>query len=90
MKGMFCQSCQRHDMRPFDRDTWNKQPCMRIHLESVTDHERSAAHKLALKQDYETTQHVDVAVAIVPHVYMTDMTKMFACLYHLVKQRIAA
>lgn len=88
-KGMFCQSCQRHGMMPFDRDTWNKQPCTRLRLESVTDHERSAAHKSALKQDVEATLHADVAVSIVPRVNMTDMTKTFACLYHLVKQRIA-
>lgn len=88
-KGMFCQSCQRHNMRPFDRDTWNKKPCERMRLESVTDHERSTAHKSALKLDYEATKHADVAIAIVPRVNMTDMTKTFACLYHLVKQRIA-
>ena len=88
-KGMFCQSCQRHGMKPFDRDIRSKQPCKRTRLESVTDHERSAAHKSALKRDYEATQQVDVTVAIVPRVYITDMTKTFACLYHSVKQRIA-
>ena len=86
---MFCQSCQRHNMRSFDRDTWNKKQCERMRLESVTDHERSVAHKSALKLDYEATKHADVSVSIVPRVHMTDMTKTFACLYHIVKQRIA-
>ena len=52
-KSMFFQSCQRH------KQPWNKQPCKRMRLESVTDHERSvAALKTALKMDYEATYFI--------------------------------
>ena len=74
-KGLFCQSCQRHDMKPFGRDTWKKQPCKRLRLQSVTDHDRPIAHKTALEMYYEATQHADVAVAIVSRVSMPDMAK---------------
>ena len=81
--GRVCFASHASDM------VWSKQPCKRMRLESVTDHQCSAAHKSALKRDYEATQHVDVTVAVMPCVYITDMTKTFACLYHLVEQRIA-
>ena len=38
--GMFCLLCQKYDKRPYDRDVWNKHPCLRIRLQSILNHEK--------------------------------------------------
>ena len=88
-KGMFCTLCQKHDIKPFDRDVWNKQPCRRLRLESVVDHERSNGHETAERLEIMTIEHEDLTVAIFPTVNMHEMKKLFSCVYFLVKQRIA-
>ena len=87
--GMFCEFCQEFNCRPYDRDTWNLVPCKRLRLESVTDHEKCGAHKDAVKRKAGAKKQDDIAVAIYPTVNKNDMTRTFACLYFLCKQKIA-
>jgi len=47
--GMFCLLCQKYDKRPYDQDVWNKKPCSRIRLQSILNHEKSAAHQDSMK-----------------------------------------
>ncbi|KAJ8046154.1 hypothetical protein HOLleu_04739 [Holothuria leucospilota] len=84
--GMFCKLCQKCDMIPYDRDTWNKTPCSRLRKESVYDHESSVAQKDALKRDLEAKQNAKVYD--VPEVSLSHMSQVFATLYLLCKQRI--
>lgn len=87
--GMFCEFCQESDKRPFDREVWNKAPCKRIRLESIQAHEKCVAHIDSLKRKAEARAQPDIAAEIIPAVSFQTMTKVFACLYFLCKQRIA-
>ena len=86
---MFCELCQEFNKRPFDRETWNVTPCTRLRLESIQDHEKCVAHIDSVKRKAEANKQGDISVVIVPAVSMNAMTKSFACLYFLCKQRIA-
>ncbi|KAJ8050279.1 hypothetical protein HOLleu_03419 [Holothuria leucospilota] len=87
--GMFCEFCQESDKRPFDREVWNKAPCKRIRLESIQAHEKCVAHIDSVKRKAEARAQPDIAAEIIPAVSFQTMTKVFACLYFLCKQRIA-
>ena len=87
--GMFCLLCQKYDKRPYDRDVWNKSPCSRIRLQSILNHEKSAAHQDSLKIESESVSTVSIAGAINPSVPSDGIHQVFACLYFLVKQKIA-
>ena len=87
-QGMFCQTCQEFDKKPFDRDTWNKTPCKRLRLESITDHEKTVAHTDSLKLKAEIKLQSDISIEIFPAVSSSSMAKTSACLYFLYKQLI--
>ena len=87
--GMFCLLCQKYDKRPYDRDVWNKNPCSRIRLQSILNHEKSSAHQDSVRIESESVRTVSVAGAINPSVPSDGIHQAFACLYFLVKQKIA-
>jgi len=87
--GMFCLLCQKYNKCPFDRDTWNKTPCSRIRLQSIVNHEKTAAHRDSVKLESEAATTVSIASAINPCVPSDGIHQAFACLYFLVKQKIA-
>ena len=86
---MFCLLCQKYNKRPYDRDVWNKTGCTRIRLQSIVRHERSAAHQDCLKQESESASTVNIASAINPSIPLNAIQQTFACLYFLVKQKVA-
>ena len=87
--GMFCLLCQKYDKCTYDRDVWNKSPCSRIRLQSILNHEKSAAHQDSLKIESESVSTVSIAGAINPSIPSDGIYQAFACLYFLVKQKIA-
>ena len=86
--GMFCLLCQMYDKRPFNH-TWNKVPCSRLRLQSVTAHERSAAHMDIVRMEAAALGSKNVVQAINPALPARGMEQAFCCLYFLTKQRIA-
>jgi len=86
---MFCLLCQKYNKHPYDRDTRNKTPCSRIRLQSIVNHEKSAAHRESVKLESETAITVSIASALNPSVPSEGIYQAFACLYFLVKQKIA-
>ena len=63
--------CVRNN-KPFDHDVWNKQPCRRLRLESVVDHESSNGHKTAERLEIMTIEHEDLTAN------MNEMKKYLA------------
>lgn len=88
-RGMFCLLCRKYNKRPFNNDTWNSEPCARLRLQSVTSHERSAAHLDCIKLEAAAASTPKVAEAFNPPVPAQGMEQAFLCLYFLTKQRIA-
>ena len=87
--GIFCLLCQKYDKRPFNHDNWNKLPCTRLRLQSITAHEHSAAHKDCIKMEAAASVTKNISSAINPEVPARGMEQAFCCLYFLTKQRIA-
>ena len=88
-KGMLCELCIKHDKRPFNRETWNTIPCTRYRLQSITMHERSAAHHDSVTLDLAAAATPTISQAIqLPEVPARGIEQAFSCLYFLVKQRI--
>ena len=91
VQGMFCSLCQKYNKLPYNRDYWNKSPCRRIRLSSITKHEESAAHVECVKREASSTLNprTNIAAAMNPPVPQVGMQQGFTCLYFLAKQRIA-
>ena len=91
VKGMFFSLCQKYNKLPYNRDYWNKSPCRRIRLGSITKHEESAAHVECVKREAYSTLNppTNIAAAMNPPVPQVGMQQAFTCLYFLAKQRIA-
>ena len=89
-KGMFCTVCRKYDKRPYNCATWNKEPCTRYRLQSITAHETCAAHSDSLKLELAATTTPSISEAIVhlPEVPVKGIEKAFSCLYFLAKRRI--
>ena len=58
-------------------------------MQSIVNYERSAAHRDNVKFDSEAATTVSIASAINPSVASDGIHQAFACLYFLVKQKIA-
>ena len=65
---MFCLLCQKYSKPPYDRDVWNKNPCSRIRLQSILNHEKSSAHQDSVRIESESVRTVSVAGAVNPSV----------------------
>ncbi|XP_071949126.1 zinc finger protein 862-like [Antedon mediterranea] len=86
--GMYCFLCQKHNMRPYDRDTWNITPCKRLRLGSIKEHETSSAHQTAMNLELVVETTHNIAEVIQPEVNNSAITSAFKCLYFLAKRRI--
>ena len=87
-QGMYCTVCQKANKRPFDRDTWNKTPAIRMRLETIKSHENCNAHKDAVRQDADVRQCESITENMQPEICLCSMAKTFACVYFLCKNRI--
>ena len=87
--GMYCSLCQKYDQRPYNRDVWNKQPCSRLHLQSIKRHESSAAHGQSLRMERNASKVQTLPIVVRPPLPAKGMEQAFSCLYFLTKQRIA-
>ena len=86
---MYCSLCQKYDQRPYNRDVWNKQPCSRLHLQSIKRHESSAAHGQSLRMERNASKVQTLPIVVRPPLPAKGMEQAFSCLYFLTKQRIA-
>ena len=90
-QGMFCIYCQKHDKQPFGRTTWNKTPCVRIRMNSVSDHENTVAHKDAVRLEIAASLSKNIAQELTKptDISQDGMVQAFKCLYFLAKNNIA-
>ena len=58
-------------------------------MQSFVNHDKSAAHRDSVKLESETATTVRIASAVNPSVASDGIHQEFACLYFLVKQKIA-
>lgn len=89
--GMFCKMCKKYDKTPFGKGKWNTEPCVRIRLESVKDHEETVEHKDSVVADLasEVTAHVGQLLTKPKDMSQDAMVKAFQSLYFLCKNGIA-
>ena len=75
VQGMFCSLCQKYNKLPYNRDYWNKSPCRRIRLSSITKHEESAAHVECVKREASSTLNprTNIAAAMNPSRYAASI-----------------
>ena len=86
---MFCKLCRKYDKHSYGHDVWNKTPCNRLRLQSITSHENSSAHRDAIRLELSAQSSRNIASVMNPVVPKKGIEKAFACLYLLAKQRIA-
>lgn len=72
---------------PYNRDVWNKTACTRLRLQSIIDHEKTAAHRDCIKLESAAVSSQNIAIAFNPEVSALGIEQAFSCF--LVKQRIA-
>ena len=84
-QGMICLWCKKYDKKPYNRTTWNKEPCTRLRLESVIRH---AAHRECLRHEKAQETNRIIPATINPALPSKGMEQAFASLYFLAKQRI--
>nr|XP_006818252.1 PREDICTED: zinc finger protein 862-like [Saccoglossus kowalevskii] len=87
-EGMYCKLCQKYNMCPYDRDTWNKTPSRRIRLCTVKEHEQTTGHRDATKRELTAAASQNIGEIIQPEVNRDAITSAFTVLYFLAKQRI--
>ena len=87
--GMYCKLCQKHDMMPFGRDTWNRTPCRRLREESIVDHETSESHKKAEKKETIAALCGNVMERFQPAIPGDEVCAALSCLYFLCKNNMA-
>ena len=86
-RGMYCIFCQKHNKRPFDRDSWSTIPCKRLRKESLIRYEECQAHRDSVKLE-QIASKTNVSSAIAPTLPEKRMKQAFCCLYFLAKHRI--
>ena len=86
---MFCKLCRKYDKHSYGHDVWNKTPCTRLRLQSITSHENSSAHTDAVRLELSVQSSQNIVSDMNPVVPKNGIEKAFACLYFLAKQRIA-
>ena len=86
---MYCKLCQKHDMMPFGRDTWNRTPCRRLREESIVDHETSESHKKAEKKETIAALCGNVMERFQPAIPGDEVCAALSCLYFLCKNNMA-
>ena len=86
-QGMFCKLCKKYNQHSFGHDIWNKTPCRRLRLQSITSHENSSVHKesVRLELGLRSQNIADITNPVVPK---KGIEQAFASLYFLAKQRI--
>lgn len=74
----------------FNNGIWNTQPCIRLRLQSIIIHERSAAHLDSVKLEAASKASKNVVSALNPPTCISakGIEQAFLCLYFLTKQRI--
>ncbi len=87
-QGMLCKLCRKYDKHSYGHDTWNKTPCTRMRLQSITTHELSAAHKDSVRLELALSQSQSIVSTLNPPVPKKGIYQAFKCLYFLTKQRI--
>ena len=82
---MFCTLRQKYGKMTCREGTWNISPCTRLRLESITRHKKSSSHFDSVRSE----RNRSLPEAINPPSRLSDIEKVFSCLYFLCKRKIA-